>query len=370
MSRSCRALVPEILRQMRRLGVASQRSFALNASVSASTVTRMLHGQPVEIEHLRAVARHCKVPVDSLINHDDAKVELYPSRDMCDDLLDAGLELFGEAFTDPRWWTEPEDIRYWVEAAKAAERFPELAGRNRHLFGVLYDETGVGGCAWITACKGERLCFGDYFAMKPNWQSGGTPCGDNKLLRAMWERVLVAAPRTIGMVVEVEPFRLDVLRRASEMSSFKGLSTKEHDEIVKEYRNAMRIRYFQTLHGYTVVDGHNAPFEYTVPALKEPLGPDMESQCFLMVRLNDGKRPDVTVDAVLRFVYEDLYKEEYCAPGEKQIPGYGKYVGGVMRRMLAKAKKENCRLGTMRLPPEVAKVHSIFRDDDFEVSLR
>ena len=262
----------------------------------------------------------------------EPKVTIFPMQELDNlGLLDRSLKLYENIFSDRRQLVSSEDLRTWLKNSENAD----INGDPwREYWAVLHNHDDVGGFANVSLHMKWPWCFGGYLAVCKFWQSQSRHWS-RQVLIALREHVRKAKPDLKGMVIEVQPFDMAVLVSAANLRTVKGEANEA--QVIESFDNLRKIFELQSL-GFHVASGEvGYPLEYRQPSLRDALADEHGCDLVLMVMPFDRLEPNISLKAVLNFVYDDIYGHCYTEPGPTFIEGYAENLQRLKERIRKKA---------------------------------
>jgi hypothetical protein len=274
-------------------------------------------------------------------------------------LEEGSLDLYESLFAGYHNRCDRYEIKYWIDTSLQAEANGDLW---RDIFAALHYGNEVAAFTWACAHTERLWCFGCYFGVHKAWRNRNH---DILFLNSVKSRLHEVAPRSSGVVFEVRPFDMNLLKQAGDRQHVRGSVAEE--KILESYRNLRRVEYFQRrTGGFMAMGADGTPLDYVAPAMREPLVAENTEQMFLMACKFDGTRPDLSLDELMTFVYDQVYGESYGSASYDvvEIAGYMDYVIALRRGVEEKAKSVSFQ--KVKPPPEVRNLVQILRAEGYE----
>jgi hypothetical protein len=295
-----------------------------------------------------------------------------------DELPDSFFQVYESLFPDDDQRAPPDDTRFWIDESRNE---PNLEYRD--LIASLEIAGKVVSFIYVTPYMTSGLVFGSYFGVLRKHRSKNYARilyeNTKQHLNGMYDTACREAAslgrnvnwtaRPHGYIFEVDPIslsqvealvaKLEGLGRAPEPSDlFQGKRgiwpwRNEIDE-PGLIRAAKRIHLYERNKCRAILNARREPMPYIQPALEEPLTSDKEEPLVLMYcPINTSAEAFERMfpyQDVISGLYLDWYTDANAKGNMVGIPGYGRYLEGLFRRVRNKAE-ERFTLGSLLSRP-------------------
>ena len=265
-------------------------------------------------------------------------------------LLHSSFNCYIELFPDETERDDPADIMTWIDEAQKAELTNDPW---REIYAVFHVAEFAIGMAYISIHLNNDWAFGNYFGVKKRWRQYGKA---EYFIEKVIEHLLKKQPKLKGILFEIEPIDLDLLEVIGNQPTIQG--SDNLIEVVHNIRLMSRYILYRRYGCLAILGADKFPLPYWQPAMDEPLDEQNEYKLILMVKHIPKKKleiSDQTLNDMLTFIYDFLYKDAYGGAGFVEIPGYSEYIDQVKNRVKCYAEK-GWSIGNIIIPKKIRRL--------------